>query len=309
MNIERFAELAYLRHEIYIKKALGEPKPWTGNGVFQRSFFCNVFRRIDKTTDWMMRNIAEPLKDDPYLWASLVLARYVSRIDVLEDLKAAGAFAVESDWDTRRRVGAQRMLERKVDGKPINTAAFITSPMLGAWGPTKAHYIARLILAMSFAGLTDALRAEKVSMQKTWEGLRQFRAVGSFMAYQYCCDFSYVPAYLGRAIDIYSWSAPGPGSMRGMKRILFGSPDAALSKEDWLLAVQKAIVEWREYIAVTLPNRTARLCEMYPKHSVFVSDEMGRFCDIRMQDVQHWLCEYDKYERGGSAKRKYDGRR
>lgn len=308
MNIERFAESAYKRHAIYIRKSVGLPKPWSDERVFQDYRFCNVFRRIDKTTEWIMNNVVTPLENDDHLWASIILARYVSRIDVLIDLYFEGAFDPKKDWNERRKIGANTLLNRRAHGLPINTAAFITSPMLGDMGPTKAHYINKLIVALDDSGFGEQLADGNKTMQNTWEFLRRFRCVGSFMAYQYCCDFSYIQRYLGRAPDLRSWSARGPGSTRGMLRLSKGRPEGGIRDSVWLENMRDLFSEWKDYIAKTLDERTDALVTEVMDQEPFVRNEMSRFNRILLQDVQHWLCEYDKYERGGSRKRSYDGR-
>lgn len=309
MNIEKFATIAYERHKIYILKSAGAPKPWTASPVFQDYRFCNVFRRVDATTEWIMRHVAVPLAEDRHLWADLMLARYISRIDVLVDLYDRGAFDPHADWDTRRSRGIKRLIERVAAMEPINTAAFITSPMIGEHGPTKAHYLSWLLRSLDEDGFGEQLGDGNKTMKNTWTVLQNYRATGSFMAYQYVCDFSYIDRYLARSVDRDTWSAYGPGSKRGMQRLKYGKPEGPMSADEWLALMQTVLADWKAFIAVTLEDVTNSYMEnQLPEQPTFVRKQMAMFADVRMQDVQHWLCEYDKYERGGSKKRSYHGR-
>jgi hypothetical protein len=314
----QFAELAYERMRIYIKKELGFPKPWTDRPIFLDSFFCNVFRQLDKTSKWIITNVIEPNADDNYLWAMLVVARYISRIDCLEQLKEAGSFDGSYYVEDRLRITREQMLNRRAIGLPLNTGAFITSPMLGEWGPTKAHYIVHFVEALMDEDLGARLEYLDVCMREIHPLLMKHQAVGSFMAYQYCCDFSYVPRYLGKAPDLWSWSAMGPGSYRGMNRILFGTPYEKISKAEWLRYVVTLGEKWQEYIDRTIDKEKKNIIDLVLTQepgTITPSDaaewamgQYGLFDEIRLQDVQHWLCEYDKYMRGGSSKRRYYGR-
>jgi len=54
------------RHEIFLKKEEGRPKPWTQDKIFLENKFCNPFRENDKTTVWFRENIREPLRDNDF---------------------------------------------------------------------------------------------------------------------------------------------------------------------------------------------------------------------------------------------------
>ncbi len=317
MNIAHFAELAYERHAIYLRRSAGLVAPWTDDPVFQVERFCNVFRRIDKTTAWIMDNVATPLMNDPYLWAALVQARYVSRIETLEDMKANGAFEPSMDWHDRRKAGEDALLRRFYGGAPVYTCAFMLSSCLGDWGPTKAHYLSNLLIAMDEGDFTEKLEDDNATMRSVWAEIAKYRAIGSFMAYQYACDFSYIPQYLMGAEDAFSWSASGPGSRRGMSRLVYGNDHTRMNPVEWLGCAKVLFDEWLSYIEKTLPAYTKKMVNEISPSNVsedmeqtidnWVKDECGRFLDIRMQDAQHWMCEYDKYEKGGRSKRRFEG--
>jgi hypothetical protein len=322
-RVKQFAELAYERMRIHIKKELGFSKPWTDKPIFMDSFFCNVF--IDQNID------------DNYLWSSLVVSRFISRIDCLEQLRDAGAFDSSYNIADRLRKTREVMLMRRQIGLPLNTNAFITSPMIGKWGPTKAHYIVHLVEALMDEDLGARLEYIDTTMAEIHERLMEYQAVGSFMSYQYCVDFSYIPRYLGKAPDLNTWSAIGPGSIRGMNRMLFGTVNEKIPLSEWLenannlhelwylYVTGRGAGEGRDYLTVTrelieelydeldrqMEDGTRTMGERSSNKErvkTFATERMALFLRVRMPDVEHWLCEYDKYMRGGSSKRRYDGR-
>ncbi len=74
------------RHNIYLRKQAGEPKPWTEDTIMQDYKFCNVFRELDTTTIWIKENIRDRWADHPYLWFALCAARRINLIDTLKEL-------------------------------------------------------------------------------------------------------------------------------------------------------------------------------------------------------------------------------
>jgi len=112
------------------------------------------------------------------------------------------------------------------------------------------------------------------------EKIAGYTGWGSFLAGQVIADLKYT-RYLDGAVDWWTWAASGPGSKRGLNRIL-GRPLHAVWKEyEWLENVQ-------------------RLQTLMP--------EIGGQ-RLHAQDVQSCLCEYDKYMRialgEGRMKMKY----
>ena len=312
-ELQNFYRTAYDRHAIYIRRLVGFPKPWSQEPIFQNSRFCNVFRRIDVTTDWIVQTL-DP--NDTYLWAMLVVCRFISRIDCLTDIREAGGFYSETPIPDRLKLIRRAMKQRMLDGLPVNTASFITHPPKGAWGPTKADYIYNLIEAMIDNDVGRELEYNgPKSLRHFCEELCEYEGVGSFMAFQYCVDWSYYPQYLMNATDEMTWTAKGPGSVRGLRRLVSGSPEPC-GDVDFLEECQSVLYLWSEHVESTMEQRKEEFMDeisklfpdSWPVGQIEVANkEWGRFCELKMCDVEHWLCEYDKYARGGSLKRRFYG--
>ena len=115
----------------------------------------------------------------------------------------------------------------------------------------------------------------------THYALSKLEGFGSFMAAQVVADLKNTPGHiLTAAPDWHTWSAPGPGSLRGL---------------GWCYERRIGAAEYNNAINV-LWNKIANL------------SGMPAMC---MQDFQNCLCEFDKYmrvsTRTGRSKRKYDG--
>src|SRR5262245_44465925 len=99
------------------------------------------------------------------------------------------------------------------------------------------------------------------------------RGFGSFMAAQVVADMKYVEP-LRSARDWWTFAAPGPGSERGLNRVLGRPVDAPWRDDDtW----RTAFVRLHAAIAPELER-----------------NGIGRLCG---QDLQNCLCEFHKYEK------------
>jgi MoaA/NifB/PqqE/SkfB family radical SAM enzyme len=126
------------------------------------------------------------------------------------------------------------------------------------------------------------------------------------MAYQYICDFQYSIRYLNDRPDRYTWCSLGLGAKRGMRRILYGEPNKGAIE---LKNVYELLQMWKEHVSKTLKLeiKNTYINMTTNKKLEDIEKDYMLFKDLKMCDVQHWLCEYDKYCRGGSKKRRYNG--
>ena len=61
------------RHSIYLRKAAGDPRPWTKDPILQRYKFTNVFRELDMGTKWLRECIILPhWSDGPLLLFNII---------------------------------------------------------------------------------------------------------------------------------------------------------------------------------------------------------------------------------------------
>jgi hypothetical protein len=276
----RIAELfAFMveRHEIHRRRGRGEPKPWTTNPILQRWRFCNVYRELDRVTKWIADNWREPHKHDPDPWFALTVARLVNWPDTLADI------GYPLPWDRDRFINTSKARQQR--GQKVFTAAY-KIPVPQAKGDCRVRYLADSVLTPTWKdraslrlGLGDTLaRAHAMLATCYW--------LGSFLAAQIVADLKYVEPLRG-APDRWTLAAPGPGSRRGLNRVLGRSIDATWTDAEWLRCLQRLHAEMMPMIvAAKLPRMHA-------------------------QDLQNNLCEWDKYERErlgeGHPKQRYPG--
>ena len=310
-RLKRFCSTAWDRHRIYVLKELGIQKPWTKDPIFLNNFFCNVFRYLDKTSKWIIKEAIEPNEDNSELWKTIIMCRYISRIDTLERLKKYNCLIDDQQ-------GAYRTLRTMQEHKEkIFTNAFIVNSKTSKGWKDKVSYLFNLIKDIydTFNCFPDDYLTHVSRTEMLYEDLITFDGVGPFMAYQYTVDFTYSKRYLKKAIDKFEWTSLGLGAVRGMNRLLTGMPE----RTKILGAVHKAteVLEyWEDEVLWCLDKEIDITHEILAVKGGFPVDKptwrkiqkmYEPFRKLTLSDVEHWLCEYDKYMRGGSKKRRYYG--
>src|SRR3990167_10626784 len=83
------------RHQIYLRRARGDPPPWTDDPILRQFRFCNVYRALDKGTLWYTAKVV-PTAEGPrdLLWKTTVY-RLVNNWQIF---KAVGGVAGEHVW-------------------------------------------------------------------------------------------------------------------------------------------------------------------------------------------------------------------
>ncbi len=60
MRVDEVFAFVHERHQIYLRRQAGQPKPWTANPILQQYRFTNVYRELDRVTIWIRENWREP---------------------------------------------------------------------------------------------------------------------------------------------------------------------------------------------------------------------------------------------------------
>lgn len=271
-NMKRLLAFMQERHRIYVRRFVDKlPPPWTKDPILQQYRFTNIRRELDTVTIWIREHIREPYAQHPNLWFMLCLARQINWTPTLQELMDKGAWPTDG-WNPRK--AREVMRQRKARGDKLYTGAY----MLNAHGidpgdpPDKAHFTCYYTLGKLWKERERVIlpALEKKSLQIVAETLTPYHGWGPFTAAQAVADLKHT-RYLEDATDWWDWAYLGPGSTRGLNRIL-NRPvkQHRISPADAIVYL-KAL---RDYVN----NNSA----------------LGKLC---LQDMQSCLCEYDKRER------------
>ena len=280
MRVEPFFDYARRRQQIFLDRRAGKPAPWTDDPVLRDYRFTNIFREDDKVTVWFRENIRDPMKNSPDVLLATVIFRWFNRIETAELLLEDDLFR---GWDG---VVAGRVLSGR---SPVVTGAYIIKTPAGMdklngviWCIDTFIREKRAVGSLEplrwHAYAQSMLRDKSWTLQEAWNWLRQFPYMGDFMAYEVVTDLRHTKL-LRDAPDVNRWANPGPGAARGLCRLL----DKPLDHFD--RHNKRDREEMIELMQLLLNKACAG--HLWPA-------EWGWW---EMREVEHTLCEWDKFER------------
>ena len=334
MSVDAFFAYARERHATHLRRSASMLREdWTKDPILRAYRFCNIFRELDRTTIWFRENVRDRLRDDPEVLLATVLFRWFNRIETGEAIflqKGLSSFesepcTVATAWDLRHGAKAKwfadhlrkTILHYRGDGPYVTGSYIIKTPD----GKSKLDGVLWCIeqfllqdfpvpgdrdgflgssepLSFQWRGAAEAMLGctrigQSWSLESTWKWLRQFPYLGDFMAYEIVTDLRHT-ALLDRAPDTMTWANPGPGAMRGLNRIVGRPLDQRIPKDlankEMRLLLEKSRDSWH-------------WPQFEDGYWVIQNGEFndppvsGDWPTWEMRDVEHTLCEFDKYER------------
>ena len=262
------------RENIRKKREASLPPPWTEDTLLASYRWCNARRMDDKVSRWLLAWHRE-YPNVPF--QSRIVAALAGRLinwpDTLATLPYPGAYD-EAAW-------THALTKRFTSGQKVFTGAYIIN---GALGGPKHLQVTQKILAPIWRVRKLAPKSPH-TIRQVCDWLNGKPGIGSFMAGQAAADLRHIhPEFPWE--DRLTWAPQGPGSLRGVNRLLGRHPDTNIRSDEWLDVVQAAYAQAARRLPVT-------------------------FRRLELMDMQNCLCEYDKYRRlslgEGSVRSKYRG--
>lgn len=259
MRVKELVAFIKEREAIRVKKEAGKPRPWTKDPILGKFRFCNVHREDDRVTRWLRNNWYPRFRGNPDMWFAAVVARLLNFPDSLDAV-----------WPYILPFSPKHLAKvlhlRKDNGLKNFNAAYIVST--NGVAMDKVDYIVERVLKPLWADRKKLRPVEFEQLEFYHAYLMKYDGLGSFIAAQVVADLKY-ESPLDKAGDWESFAASGPGSRRGMNRLLGRELSAGWSERAWRDAMED--LKW----AVD---------------KLFIPK-------FHAQDLQNCLCEFDKYER------------
>jgi hypothetical protein len=263
------------RDKVRAKKALGLPKPWTSDPLLQGYKWCNVKRADDAVSIAMLSRWYRPNGHPEISLVAAVLGRLVNWPDSLMAITGGEPFHISHLPHARGRLA-----DRAAMGLKVFTSAYVVPGVPGLAKVDSVCNLAELVHKNASSILDTTMRG-------TWANLVRLKGLGSFLAGQMVADLAQIET--GRAWpDASTWAPIGPGSARGLNRLMGRPKDKAVSQEEF---------------ERLLPELMSIL---YPLVQPLWDDRR-----LQAMDVQNCACEYDKNRRlmlgEGRVRARYDG--
>ena len=267
VDIDLFLDFITERESLRLRKESGEPAPWTSDPILAQYRFCNIRRRDDRVTRWLVREFYSRLSEGSDYWFAAAIARHLNWPPALKILLNDGLIPEKAEefW---AGAFAARLEQLKNEMGKVYTSAYVVYPGHDK-GKTKSHNISHLIfqpLAEKAREIRSLLPSNRI--ETIVNGLATSYGISNFMAGQITADLTYIPGQLKNAFDLYTYAPRGPGSQQGLNRLMarpLNHQDTAEVFSANLRQVLETIIEWTPYKNLTL------------------------------HDVQNCFCEFDKY--------------
>lgn len=256
------------REAIRLRRAAGQPWPWTNDPILRKFSFTNVKREHDRTSRILIDQFYEPNRRAPIEEAlfNAAIFRYFGTAE----------FAVAVGWNEPcakalgrvERVAATRLAA----GARVYTGAYMVTNC-GRKG-AKHELICRAFLADLLRKTPDVCAAISAqwAMEDAVAALVQVDGFGVFMAKEVLLDTRYTDAWqVEGPSDRETWTGVGPGAIRGAARIRYG--------EKKTISRAEALEICREVYAA--------------RHQYWPSEYMP----LTLDDIQFQFCEWFKYEK------------
>lgn len=248
------------REAIRLKRAQGEPKPWTDDPILSTYRFCNVRREDDRVTIWVRENIREPFAHHQNLWFMLCLARFINWPPTLLHLMERGVWPT-GEYDREGVTAALDDLTAR-DVKVWTGAYLIKGD--GAHRPAaerrKPFYVASTVLGKTWDQRGRIITALPYGLEAVHSVLSSIYGWGPFLSYQAVVDMRFTHL-LSQAGDL-TWAAAGPGTKRGLNRTHGRRTDAPLSQGQALHEMRAIYPILKEIVPIDFSDVPNIMCEV-----------------------------------------------
>lgn len=325
-NLRLFFETMHERQLIWKRRFIDrKERPWTENKIFQESKFTNVYRELDRNSQWQIKNI---LLDDKLSLKNLIWKLMVFRFfnnpetftfepkgkSVQPSLFGAEVKSgLEQAQTTEELISAKRWrngipdydeydedeFSRFIAGvrssgqNPYTTAYLINSQATP--GMPRDYCYTRVVVPTLHKRLPELIKMT-LTAKKAEDiivFLKSLPSVADFIAHEFYQDFTYIPRYTDRKFmkfDQNDYTNVGPGASIGIRLIY---PSLSTIRE------QKQAIYWlRDEAEGWLTKISSEKGENMPYLSwnkTLRKYEIQDKCNITLHQIEMWLCEFQKY--------------
>lgn len=303
-NFRLFFEIMYERMEIWYKKEiLKEPFPWTKDQIFQEYKFTNLYRELDKNSQWEIKNIIQNpnLSRKNLLW-QICLFRLINNPEFFSYIE----YRTEGKWEhgipRYDQYDEDKLCDYIIDYRRMGNNPYTSAYLLNVKcctgfnktlhnmnGGKRDWCFGRYILPTLFKNIVKInnviLKSKKP--EEVYKILITLPSVSDFMANEIYTSLSYIPRYTNRKIMKWTdddWTNIGPGCSLGL-RLIFPSVKNGKKQYEQLKKFSKI----GEIIFKDLDFKFIEYNKDTNQYDIVEN------CNLRLHQYEMWLCEFSKY--------------
>ena len=297
-HLRLFFETMYERMLIWKRRFIeNKPRPWTDNKIFRESKFTNVYRELDRNSQWQIKNILldKTLTPVNLIWKMMVFRFFNNpetfKIGVLDMGWKNGI----PDWGEYNEEEFSQFIGRiRQSGKnPYTTAYLINSQATP--GKPRDYCYTRLVIPTLHKSIPELISKVKKAdkPEDIISYLKTLPAVADFIAHEFYQDYTYIPRYTDSKFmkfDQNDFTNVGPGASIGI-RLIYPSLKNVTEQKQAIYWLRDLAEEWLTKIGEEKGEPMVYLEWDKSKGSYILTEK----CNITLHQIEMWLCEFQKY--------------
>ena len=324
-NLRLFFETMYERQMIWKRRFLDQqPFPWTENPILRDNKFTNVYRELDRNSQWQIKNIMldEKLSLKNLVW-KLMVFRFFNNPETFtfnpknESVQLFNTITTSSGKEitvtniediipaSKWRNGIPNYEEYNVEEFEYFIAgirSFSKNPFTNAYlvnsgkikGKGRDYYYTRVVIPALHKSIPELIKVvlKAKDPQEIIDFLCTLPCVANFIAHEFYQDFTYIPRYTDKVFMRFTqddWTNVGPGASVGI-RLIFPNLKGKQQKE--------GIYKLRKMACDDLGKIGREKGELMPYlywDKVNKKYQTYTACNISLHQIEMWLCEFQKY--------------
>lgn len=294
-ELQEFFDTMHERQLIWKRRFVdNKERPWTNNPILRDNKFTNVYRELDRSSQWEIKNILldEGLNLTNLIWKILVYRTFNNpeTFEVGIKLGYRNGIVNYEEYDEEGFYHFIRNVRQDYGLNPFTSAYFI-HPGIGhdrEWNYTHRTIPELHKLVPNLIKVAQHTKTAKTIVTM----LNSVTYVSDFISHEYYQDFTYIERYTDKAFMKFNqndFTNVGPGADLGI-RLIF--PDTR--PKDRI----KRIYDLKDISELYLKKVSEEKGEYMPfvhwdkeLHKYKLSSE----CNITLHQIEMWLCEFGKY--------------
>lgn len=293
-----FFETMYERMMIWKRRFIeGRPRPWTENSILRDSKFTNVYRELDRSSQWQIHNILLDVSLSPLnlIW-KLMVFRFFNNPETFKcGVEWRGWRNGIPDWKDYNEDDFASFIEevRKNGQNPYTNAYLINS--MSTPGKSRDYCYTRLVIPTLHKHMPQLISTVRnaESPESIISYLKTLPAVADFIAHEFYQDFTYIPRYTDREFMKFTqndFTNVGPGASVGI-RLIYPNLKTVFEQKRAIYWLRDSAGEQLTKIGTDKGGPMGYLEWNKSSKQYQLVDE----CNITLHQIEMWLCEFQKY--------------
>lgn len=286
-HLHEFFRTMCERQSIYLKRnSNAQDPPWTDDVILRDNRFTNVYRELDRNSQWEIKNILmdHTISKKDLVW-KIIVFRLFNKIELFDFMGGIPNYD-KFDQDEFLQVVSEF---RKTGQNPF-TGSYYVNNTFGK-GLSRDESFCNITLPTVHRKIGEII---SILMRGTPKDLHKklltIPGVGSFIAHEFYVSFTYAERYWKMPINSWTentWTNVGPGAELGI-RLIFPN---VTKKNELVDSIRRIRDIAPDYLSKHFPEfrflnwNKGNATRYYTKGN----------CNLTLHQVEMWLCEYSKY--------------